>query len=113
PAADRDLPDDPGGIRPARAARDLQHAAEWNLSRYVEMMRSSRVVYTAITNRHARLSARPFAPDTDFICYSDIPLDRDDWKIRPIEASPYLSPRMQAKFHKLFPPEGYSWNVWV
>jgi hypothetical protein len=74
--------------------------------------RSSRVVYTAITNRHAQLSARPLASDTDFICYSDVPLDRDDWQIRPVEA-PALPPRMRAKFHKLHPPEGYEWNVWI
>lgn len=77
------------------------------------MTRSSRVVYTAITNRHAHLSARPLAPDTDFICYSDVPLDRDDWQIRPVEAASSLPPRMRAKFHKLFPPEGYAWNVWI
>lgn len=76
-------------------------------------MSASRVVYTAITNGHARLSARPSVPDTDFICYSDVSLDRDDWQIRPIEASPELSPRMRAKYHKLFPPTGYAWNVWV
>jgi hypothetical protein len=76
-------------------------------------MRASRVVYTAITNRHAGLSAHPSAPDTDFICYSDVPLDRDDWQVRPIEAPWQLSPRMRAKYHKLFPPEGYAWNVWV
>lgn len=76
-------------------------------------MSATRVVYTAITGRHAQLSRRPVVPDTDFICYSDEPLDRDDWQIRPIEAPQGLSPRMQAKFHKLFPPAGYTWNVWV
>jgi hypothetical protein len=74
---------------------------------------ASRVVYTAITNGHARLSARPGIPDTDFICYSDVPIDRYDWQIRPIESSPQLSPRMRAKYHKLFPPGGYEWNVWI
>ncbi len=76
-------------------------------------MTASRLVYTAITGTHAQLSARPDVPDTDFVCFSDIPLDRDDWKIRPIEAPAQLSPRMQAKFHKLFPPEDYEWTVWV
>jgi hypothetical protein len=76
-------------------------------------MATSRVVYTAITNKHARLSAHPSVPDTDFICYSDISLDRDDWQIRPLEAPSQLSPRLQAKFHKLFPPNGYKWNVWI
>ena len=77
------------------------------------MRQASRVVYTAITNRHARLSPRPLIPDTDFICYSDIALDRDDWQIRPVEAPSPLPPRMRAKFHKLHPPEGYAWNVWI
>jgi hypothetical protein len=76
-------------------------------------MVASRVVYTAITNGHAQLSARPDVPDTDFICYSDAPLDRCDWQIRPMEAPAQLSPRMRAKFHKLFPPIGYDWNVWI
>ena len=76
-------------------------------------MTASRVVYTAITNGHAQLSARPDVPDTDFVCYSDEPLDRDDWEIRPIAASPQLCPRMRAKFHKVFPPAGYEWNVWI
>ena len=77
------------------------------------MGKASRVVYTAITNGHAQLSARPDVPDTDFICYSDVPLDRSDWLIRPIEASNQLCPRMQAKFHKVFPPTGYEWSVWL
>lgn len=76
-------------------------------------MCASRVVYTAITNGHAQLCARPDVPDTDFICYSDVPLDRDDWQIRSIEAPVELAPRMRAKFHKIFPPTGYAWNVWV
>ena len=75
-------------------------------------MTASRVVYTAITNRHARLTVRPQSPDTDFICYSDAPLDCDDWQIRPVEAAG-LPPRMRAKFHKLHPPEGYEWSVWI
>ena len=75
---------------------------------------ASRLVYTAITNGHAQLSNRPAVADTDFICFSDIPLDRDDWQIRPIDAAARgLSPRMQAKWHKLHPPEGYAWNVWI
>jgi hypothetical protein len=74
---------------------------------------ASRVVYTAITNGHAQLSTRPDVPDTDFICYSDMSLDRSDWQIRPVEAPAQLSPRMQAKFHKVFPPMEYEWNVWV
>jgi hypothetical protein len=75
-----------------------------------------RVVYTAITGRHAKLSPRPRVPDTDFICYSDVPEEhegREDWQIRPIEASADFSPRMRAKFHKMFPPRGYAWNVWI
>jgi hypothetical protein len=76
-------------------------------------MSASRVVYTAITNGHAQLSAHPDVPDTDFICYSDVPLDRDDWQIRPVEALTQLSPRMRAKFHKVFAPAGYEWSVWV
>ena len=76
-------------------------------------MPASRVVYTAITNGHAQLSARPDVPDTDFICYSDVPLDCDGWQIRPIAAPATLCPRMRAKFHKMFPPAGYEWNVWV
>lgn len=74
---------------------------------------ASRVVYTAITNGHADLSPHPDVPDTDFICYSDVPLDRDDWQVRPLEAPSGLSPRMQAKFHKVFPPSGYAWSVWI
>lgn len=74
---------------------------------------ASRVVYTAITNGHAELSPHPDIPDTDFICYSDVPLDRDDWQVRPLEAPAGLSPRMQAKFHKVFPPSGYAWSVWI
>jgi len=74
---------------------------------------ASRVVYTAITNGHAQLCAHPDSPDTDFICFSDVPLDRTDWQIRPIESSPELSPRMRAKFHKIFPPQGYEWSVWM
>lgn len=74
---------------------------------------ASRVVYTAITNGHAQLSARPEVPDTDFICYSDVPIDRDDWEVRPIAAPTGLSPRMRAKFHKVFAPAGYEWNVCV
>lgn len=76
-------------------------------------MTATRVVYTAITNGHAPLSTRPDVPDTDFICYSDVPLKRTDWEIRPIEASTQLSPRMRAKFHKVFPPSAYEWSVWV
>ena len=70
-------------------------------------------MYTAITNGHAQLSARPDVADTDFICYSDVPLDRKDWQIRPVEAAAHLCPRMRAKFHKVFPPSGYRWSVWV
>lgn len=77
------------------------------------MSAASRVVYTAITNGHAQLTRRPDVPDTDFVCYSDVPLDRDDWQIRPVEAPSQLSPRMRAKFHKVFPPAGYEWSVWV
>lgn len=77
------------------------------------MPQASRVVYTAITDRHAELSPRPEVPDTDFICYSDADLDRDDWQIRPIAAPLELSPRMRAKFHKVFPPASYEWSVWV
>jgi len=76
-------------------------------------MTASRLVYTAITNGHAQLSTHPDVSDTDFICFSDTALDRDDWQIRSIEAPPQLSPRMRAKFHKLFPPTGYEWNVWI
>lgn len=76
-------------------------------------MRNTRVVYTAITGAHARLSMHPRVPGTDFICYSDTPLARTDWEVRPVEASTGLSPRMRAKFHKLFPPKGYTWSVWV
>jgi hypothetical protein len=74
---------------------------------------SSRVVYTAITSGHAQLSLHPEIPDTDFICFSDVLLDRDDWQFRSIEAPAHLSPRMRAKYHKMFPPAGYAWNVWV
>jgi Protein of unknown function (DUF616) len=74
---------------------------------------ASRVVYTAITGGHAQLSVRPEIPDTDFICFSDVPLLRADWQVRPIEAPSQLSPRMQAKFHKVFPPCGYEWSVWL
>lgn len=74
---------------------------------------STRVVYTAIAGHHAKLSVRPTVSDTDFICYSDVPLDRADWEVRPIEASTGLSPRMRAKYHKLFPPTGYAWSVWL
>lgn len=77
------------------------------------MSPASRVVYTAITNQHAALSPRPEVPDTDFICYSDVPLNRDDWQIRPILAPANLSPRMRAKFHKVFPPLDYEWSVWI
>lgn len=77
------------------------------------MSPASRVVYTAITNRHAQLSPRPEVSDTDFICYSDVALSRDDWQIRPIAAPANLSPRMRAKFHKIFPPFDYEWSVWV
>ena len=77
-------------------------------------MPASRLVYTAITNSHARLSSHPAAPDTDFICFSDASLDRDDWEIRPIaEVARQLSLRMQAKWHKLHPPVGYAWNIWL
>lgn len=76
-------------------------------------MTASRVVYTAITNGHAALTARPDVPDTDFICYSDVALARDDWDVRPIAAPERLSPRMQAKYHKLHPPSGYAWSIWV
>jgi len=76
-------------------------------------MGGRRVVYTAITDRHARLSAHPRVPNTDFICYSDDSLARTDWDVRPVEASTTLSPRMRAKYHKLFPPKGYTWSVWV
>lgn len=76
-------------------------------------MAATRVVYTAITNGHAQLSARPDVPDTDFVCYSDVPIDRSDWQVRPIESAPQLSPRMRAKFHKVFPPIDYEWSVWV
>jgi hypothetical protein len=74
---------------------------------------SRRVVYTAITDQHAALGPRPEIPNTDFICYSDAAIDRDDWQIRPIEAPLDLSPRLRAKYHKLFPPKGYAWNVWI
>lgn len=74
---------------------------------------ASRLVYTAITKGHAQLSVRPEMPDTDFVCFSDVPLDRSDWDVRPIEAPLDLSPRMRAKFHKLFPPDGYEWSVWM
>src|SRR5215831_17481195 len=74
---------------------------------------ASRLVYTAITGGHARLSARPDVPDTDFVCFSDVPIDRDDWQIRPVDLSPRFSARLRAKYHKIFPPEGYEWNVWV
>lgn len=77
------------------------------------MTSASRVVYTAITNAHAELSARPDVPDTDFICYSDMPLERGDWQMRSIEADLQLCPRMRAKYHKVFPPAGYEWSVWV
>jgi hypothetical protein len=75
--------------------------------------RASRVIYTAITNGHAKLCARSDSPDTDFVCFSDVPLERSDWEIRPIEAPTGLTPRMQAKFHKLFPPKEYAWSVWM
>lgn len=81
-----------------------------------ELEVASRLVYTAITRGHAALSLRPDCPDTDFVCFTDAPgeyADRTDWEIRPIEAPSGLSPRMQAKFHKLFPPKGYRWNIWV
>lgn len=74
---------------------------------------ASRVVYTAITNGHAQLTARPDVADTDFVCYSDVPLARDDWEIRQIEAPAGLCQRMRAKFHKVFAPAGYEWSVWI
>jgi len=74
---------------------------------------ASRIVYTAITNGHAQLCTRPEVPDTDFVCFSDVELDRSDWVIRPIDAPADLSPRMRAKFHKMFPPIGYEWTVWI
>jgi hypothetical protein len=75
---------------------------------------ASRVIYTAITNGHAELSPHPEVPDTDFICFSDVALDRGDWQVRPIDASvKKLSPRMQAKFHKVFPPREYDWSIWL
>lgn len=77
------------------------------------MAPAARVVYTAITNGHAVLSPRPAAPDTDFICYTDVALDRQDWEIRPVASPAGLSSRMTSKFHKLFPPSGYEWSVWV
>lgn len=77
------------------------------------MTLASRVVYTAIAGGHAQLSARPRCPDTDFVCFTDRPIDRPDWDVRSIEAPTDLSPRMRAKYHKVFPPAGYAWSVWV
>ena len=77
-------------------------------------MSASGVVYTAITNGYTELSPHPEIPDMDFVCFSDVPIDRDDWQIRPIDVSVRnLSPRMQAKFHKVFPPREYDWSIWL
>ena len=74
-------------------------------------------MYTAITAGHAQLSACPRSPDADFVCFTDRPgalaLERPDWDVRPVEAPPGLSPRMTAKWHKVHPPAGYDWTLWL
>jgi hypothetical protein len=78
---------------------------------------ASRLVYTAITAGHAKLHDHPDVTDTDFVCFSDDPnIHRDlsgRWQLRPVEAAVDLSPRRRAKFHKIFPPAGYDWTIWI
>lgn len=74
-------------------------------------------VYTAITAGHAELHDHPDIPDTDFLCFTDGPIEHHPlarrWQLRPVEAPVKLSPRRRAKFHKLFPPPDYAWTIWI
>lgn len=71
-------------------------------------------IHTAIHGGYCQLF-EPLEPckDVDMICHTDTPRPRTSWLPAWDRGDLSLTPRMRAKYHKMHPPVGYDYTIWV
>jgi hypothetical protein len=75
-------------------------------------------IYTCIFDDYNELQPHPEIPGVDWFCISDrVHPDRHDWFHIPDRVPSGVSPRLAAKYPKLFPwswlPPGYDRSIWI
>lgn len=71
-------------------------------------------VHTAIHGDYCQLlEPREPCKDVEMICHTDTWREHGAWRTAWDRGEASLSPRMQAKYHKMHPPLGYDVTIWV